>query len=81
MKSFAFAELLPPNCVEQCLYDDYVVNGPNAELLIDLFQWAGKAINPQPIGVGASGAPPIAASLGAPRPNPAPASSRLRIGA
>jgi hypothetical protein len=76
--SFAFPELLPPNCVEKCLFDDYVVNGPNAELVIDLFQWAGKPVNPEPIGVETSGAPPIVASLGAPRPNPASAGPVIR---
>jgi hypothetical protein len=76
--SFAFADFLPPDCVDQCLFDDFVVNGPNAELVIDLFQWAGKPINPTVIGVGAGGAPAIEATLEAPRPNPAPRGPVIR---
>jgi hypothetical protein len=76
--SFAFADFLPPNCVEQCLFDDYVINGPSAELVIDLFQWAGKPVNPTVIGVGAGGAPAIAAGLQAPRPNPAQRGPAIR---
>jgi hypothetical protein len=76
--SFALAEFLPPNCVEQCLFDDYVINGPNAELVIDIFQWAGKPITPNVIGVGAGGAPAIEATLEAPRPNPAPRGPVIR---
>jgi hypothetical protein len=53
--SFAFAELLPPNCVEQCVFDDFAINGSNAELVIDLFQWAGW-INANPIGLRPSAA-------------------------
>jgi len=76
--SFAFADFLPPNCVEQCLFDDYQINGPNAELVIDLFQWAGKPIHSTVIGVGEGGAPAVAATLDAPRPNPAPQSPVIR---
>jgi hypothetical protein len=76
--SFAFADFLPLNCVEQCLFDDFVINGPNAELVIDLFQWAGKPVNPSVIGVGAGGAPAITAGLQAPRPNPAKRGPAIR---
>lgn len=76
--SFAFADLLPPDCVDQCLFDDYLINGPNAELAIDLFQWAGQPISPTVIGVGAGGAPAIEATLDSPRPNPAPRGPAIR---
>jgi len=76
--SFPLADFLPPNCVEQCLFDDYQINGPNAELVIDLFQWAGQPVNPSVIGVGAGGAPAIVAGLSAPRPNPAQRGPAIR---
>ncbi len=68
---FAFAEMLPLNCQDQCLFDDYRINGANAELVIDLFQWAGKPINGSPIGVGPEAAPHLANALHAAQPNPA----------
>ncbi len=68
--SFAFAELLPLDCVEQCLFDNFVVNGANAELLIDLFQWAGQPVNAGPIGVGPEASPRLVNALAAVAPNP-----------
>ncbi len=69
--SFAYAELLPLNCIEQCLFDDYVVSGANAELVIDLFQWAGQPVNAAPVGVAPAGTPRFVNALAPAAPNPA----------
>jgi hypothetical protein len=76
--SFSFAELYPLNCADQCLFEDWVVNGRNAELVIDLFQWAGKPINPTPIGIGEESAPRHVNALYQSQPNPANPSATIR---
>jgi hypothetical protein len=69
--SFAFAELNPLDCQDQCLFDDYRINGENAELVIDLFQWAGCPIHADPIGVDPAAAPRFVNALQQAAPNPA----------
>jgi hypothetical protein len=76
--SFSFAELYPLNCVDQCLFDDFVINGTNAELVIDLFQWAGKPINPTPIGIGEQASPRHVNALYQSQPNPANPTATIR---
>jgi hypothetical protein len=77
--SFSFSELYPLNCTDQCLFDDYIINGDNADLVIDLFTWAGCPINPSPIGVkDPEGAPRFANELYQAQPNPANPSAMIR---
>jgi hypothetical protein len=77
--SFSFSELYPLNCTDQCEFDDFVINGENADLVIDLFQWAGCPINSSPIGVGdPAGAPRFANQLYQAQPNPANPSAMIR---
>jgi hypothetical protein len=76
--SFTLSEFLPLHCNEQCLFDDYRIDGPNADLVFDLFLWAGRPLKPIGVGDGAGGAPAIVATLGAPRPNPAHSSPLIR---
>lgn len=76
--SFAFAELNPLNCVDQCLFDDYKINGENAELVIDIFQWAGCPINANPVGIDPAAAPRFVNELYQAQPNPANPSATIR---
>jgi hypothetical protein len=77
--SFPFAELYPLNCDDQCLFNDWVVNGTNAELVIDIFQFANKAINPNPIGIGdPAGSPRFVNELYQAQPNPANPAATIR---
>jgi len=77
--SFSFSELYPLNCTDQCLFDDYIINGENADLVIDLFQWAGCPINPLPIGIGdQTSAPRAVNELYQAQPNPANPSAMIR---
>jgi hypothetical protein len=77
--SFSFSELYPLNCTDQCLFDDYIINGENADMVIDLFQWAGCPINSSPIGVhDPAGAPRFANQLYQAQPNPANPSAMIR---
>jgi hypothetical protein len=77
--SFSFSELYPLNCADQCLFDDYIINGENADLVIDLFQWAGCPINPNPIGIKDPDAAPRAVNeLYQAQPNPANPSAMIR---
>ncbi len=76
--AFAFAELYPLNCTDQCLFDDYKINGENAELVIDLFTWAGCPINTTVIGVDPAEAPRFVNELYQAQPNPANPSATIR---
>jgi hypothetical protein len=79
--SFAFAELNELHCepAGQCLFDDWVVNGEGAELVIEMFNWAGKEINQTPVGIGESAAAPRTANeLYQAQPNPANPSATIR---
>jgi hypothetical protein len=77
--SFEFSELYPLNCVDQCLFNDWVVNGTNAELVIDIFQWANKPINANPIGIeDPAGSPRFVNELYNAQPNPANPAARIR---
>jgi hypothetical protein len=77
--SFSFSELYPLNCTDQCLFDDYRINGENAQLVVNLFNWAGCPINPAPIGVDdPAGAPRFANELYQAQPNPANPSAMIR---
>jgi hypothetical protein len=77
--SFAFSELNPTNCVNECLFDDYRINGENADLVIEMFDWAGKAIADDPIGIpDPPGAPKLVNALFEAQPNPANPSARIR---
>jgi hypothetical protein len=46
--------------------------------VIDLFQWAGKPINPTPIGIGEQSAPRHVNALYQSQPNPAKPSATIR---
>jgi len=75
--SFAFAELYDLNCTHECLFDDFVINGEGAELVIEMFNWAGKTTSP--IGIGEpAGAPRLVNELYQAQPNPANPSARIR---
>jgi hypothetical protein len=76
--SFALAELYPLNCQDQCLFDYYRINGENAELVIDLFTWAGMAINANQIGIDSGGAPRFVNELYQAQPNPANPAATIR---
>ncbi len=76
--SFAFAELNPLNCTDQCLFADFKINGENAEMVIDIFQWAGMGINANPIGVEPAEAPGFVNALYQAQPNPANPAATIR---
>ncbi len=76
--SFALAGLYPLNCANECFCTDYRKNGENAELIIDLFQWAGQPINPSPIGIDPAEAPRFVNELYLAQPNPANPSATIR---
>ncbi len=76
--SFAFSEMNPLNCADQCLFNEYKINGANAELVIDLFQWAGCPINANPIGVDPVEAPRFVNELYQAQPNPANPAATIR---
>jgi hypothetical protein len=76
--SFAFAELYPLNCQDQCLFDGYRINGENAELVLDLFGWAGMPINANPIGIDPDPAPRFVNELYQAQPNPANPAATIR---
>jgi hypothetical protein len=77
--SFSFSELYPLNCADQCLFDEFVINGEGAELVIEMFNWAGKAIADNPIGIpDPPSAPELVNALYQAQPNPANPSARIR---
>jgi hypothetical protein len=77
--AFSFSHLLPLNCADECIFDDFIVTGDNAELVIDIFQWANKPINANPVGVGEpEGAPRLVNALYQAEPNPANPSAKIR---
>jgi hypothetical protein len=78
--SVSFSELYPLNCVDECLFDDFSVNGEAAELVIDLFQWSNTCpINASPVGVEEpAGAPRFTNALFQAQPNPANPSATIR---
>ncbi len=78
--SFAFSELYPLNCADECLFDDFSVSGEAADLVIDLFQWSNTCpVNASPIGVEEpTGAPRFVNALYQAEPNPANPSATIR---
>ena len=79
LMSVGLTYLYDLNCTNECLFDDFVINGEGAELVIEMFNWAGKAINQTPIGVGEpAGAPRLVNELYQAQPNPANPSARIR---
>lgn len=80
---FPYAFLYPPNCTDECEFDDWIVNGfvigGNANFIIDIFNWANQPINPAPVGVGDASAVPVAVNrLDSALPNPANPSATIR---
>jgi hypothetical protein len=80
---FPYAFMYPTNCIDECEFDDWIVNGftvgGNANFIIDLFQWANLPVNPAPVGVEDPAAAPIVAvnRLDAATPNPANPSATI----
>jgi hypothetical protein len=77
--SASFSELYSLNCADECLFDDFVVNGEAAELVIDLFQWSNTCpFNGSPVGVEEpTGAPRFVNALYQAQPNPANPSATI----
>jgi len=79
--SFPYTYLYPLDCSpapDENDIDDFVINGQNAWLLIDLFQWAGLPINPNPIGVSEQSIGLREVALYPAAPNPANPSTKMR---
>ena len=77
--SFSFSELYALNCADECLFEDFVVNGEAADLVIDLFQWSQTCpVNSQPVGVEEpTSAPRFVNTLNRAQPNPANPSATI----
>jgi hypothetical protein len=77
--SFSFSELYPLNCVDECLFDDFVVNGEAADLVTDLLQWSSSCPISGPVGVEEAAATPrFTNALYQAQPNPANPSATIR---
>jgi hypothetical protein len=66
-------------CTDTCLFQDWTLGGATAQLISELFAWAGKPIG-APIAVGDAGQPtPLVTKLLGVRPNPANPSATIRF--
>ena len=66
------------NCVDSCLFDDWTPNGDTAQLLADMFAWAGFPL-PGPGSVTPDGVPSLRTELIGARPNPMNPAATIRF--